>query len=501
MDTMFSSGIGGGAFITSKLASEKGAISIDAREMAPAKAHKDMFKGRNIAAKFGGLAVATPGELRGLYTLFKTHGSGNLTWKELIDPVVEIARNGWRVSPGLGFALNMQEDALRMYRKDWQFVYNEDGQLKKAGDLIRRPGYADTLELVAQNGSDAVFYDPSGPIAPYLARKVKEYGGVLTAGDFASYKVRVEPAIEVSGFAENKTIYVPNGASSGPALAAGLKIMSKLRGSKDFGTESTQQLVETMKWMASARTHLGDLAIYSTNASAIAEHTARYSKYTSDGWAKYARSKIGNHTLPWQSYEPAYENNDPHGTSSISIADGFGNALSITTTVNLLFGSVVHDPVTGVILNDEMDDFSLPTTDNAFQLQPSVYNYIEPFKRPLSSSSQCLVWDGDRFDMAVGAAGGSRIVNSVLQALTRTYHYDLDLLDTIAFPRLHHQLLPEILYIEEPAKLEMVSAMEQMGHTVEMITHATAMNAIKYKEGKLIAQSDHWRKLGRAAGY
>lgn len=509
MDTMYSSGIGGGAFITTKLANETEALSIDAREMAPGAVYRDMFKGREIASKYGGLAVAIPGELRGLYTLYKSHGSGNLSWSELVSPVAELARNGWNATPIFSGALTFQLEALKLYRKDWDFVYNEDGSLKKTGDFLSRPALADTFDLIAKNGSDAIFYDPEGPIAPFLAAKVREYGGILTAQDFARYKVVVEPALQLHGFSNrNLTIFSPAGSSSGVALLAALATFNGLKNDcdqTDFSPIATQRLVESMKWLASVRTHLGDIGVYNANKTALEEHRTRYQQFLRPEWINHVREKIhDDRTLDsWKNYEPAYQPNEPHGTSSLSVVDQWGNAVSITTTVNLLFGSMVHDPITGIIMNDEMDDFSVPTTKNAFDLRPSVYNYIEPYKRPLSSCSQSLVVDPQtgKIDMLVGAAGGSRIPTAVFQVLVRTYFYGMDILEALAFPRLHHQLIPEVLYIEKPSNSTLEEAMLDRGHIVETVGHLTAMNAIRLKDDTIYAQSDYWRKLGMAAGY
>jgi len=509
VDTMYSSGIGGGAFITTKLANETGALSIDAREMAPGAAYRDMFKGREIASKYGGLAVAIPGELRGLYTLYKSHGSGNLSWSELVSPVAELARSGWNATQLLPGALSSQTEALKLYRKDWNFVYNKDGSLKKAGDFVSRPELADTFDMIAKNGSDAIFYDPKGPIAPFLAEKVRQYGGILTAEDFARYKVVVEPALQFHGFSDrNLTIYSPAGSSSGVALLAAIEVFNGLKNDcdqTDFTPVATQRLVESMKWLASVRTHLGDIGVYNMNKTAREDHTYRYQQFLKPEWAEHTRKKIhDDRTLDsWKEYQPAYQPNESHGTSSLSVVDQWGNAVSITTTVNLLFGSMVHDPVTGVIMNDEMDDFSVPTTKNAFELRPSIFNYIEPYKRPLSSCSQSLVVDPKtgKIDMLIGAAGGSRIPTAIFQTLVRTYFYGMDILKALAFPRLHHQLIPEILYIESPSNSTLENAMLNRGHKVEIVGHLTAMNAIRLKNNTIYAQSDYWRKLGRAAGY
>ncbi|ESX01043.1 hypothetical protein KL918_002685 [Ogataea parapolymorpha] len=505
-NTMFSAGIGGGAFITTRKHGEDGAVSIDAREMAPAKAHKDMFNGREVLSKFGGLAVGIPGELQGLYELHRLHGSGNVSWEELILPVVDILEGGFEVNELLGLALSAYKSYFHDYRHDWEFAF-KDGRLLRAGEVMRRPQLAATLRQIAQNGSAAIFYDPHGPIAPHLARKVQRMGGVLQAEDFARYQAVVEPALVMNNFSRRALdIYTSSGASSGLALLSGLKIIDTFEPAKDkdFSVRESHRLVETMKWLASVRSNLGDVGVLSDNKTAREFRDARYSRLASEEWCGATARKINdNRTLPWQAYEPAYQPNEPHGTSHLSVVDRYHNAVSLTTTVNLLFGSLVHDPVTGIILNDEMDDFSIPTSKNAFGLQPSVYNYIEPFKRPLSSTSPSIVVDRatGKVDMVIGAAGGSRITTAVLEALVRTYHYDMGLVETIAFPRLHHQLLPETLFVENPAREQFVQGMMQLGHSVEMIDHATAMNGIRLQNDTITALSDYWRKLGQAACY
>ncbi|GMG35919.1 unnamed protein product [Ambrosiozyma monospora] len=509
-NTMFSSGIGGGGFITTKRFDDPIALSIDAREMAPGLAHRDMYDGVEHLAQKGGLAVAIPGELKGLYTLFTKHGSGNLTWEELVMPVANIVRDGFVVDKLLETALIRAHESGELDPFDWKFASNGNGvSYVKAGDVLKRPALAKTLTEIAKNGSDAIFYDPKGRIANSLSKKAKQHGGILTPEDFGKYQVNVEEALVVNDFtSKNLTVFVANGASSGVSLAAGLKILNKFNDVKmkdDFGSIESQRMIETMKWMGSIRSHLGDIGIYNDNKTAINEHNDLYDHFLSDEYADEVVSKIDDYkTLPsWRDYNPAYEPNDPKGTSSLSIIDNHGNAVSITTTVNLLFGSGVHDPETGIILNDEMDDFSLPTSKNAFNIEPSHFNYIQPYRRPLSSSSQSIVFDAteNQVLMAIGAAGGSRITTAVLQGIVRSYYYGLSLLDTIAFPRLHHQLLPNVVYVEGPEVLGFNEALVDRGHVVEMVWPMSTMNAVKVVNGSFYAQSDYWRKLGRASGY
>ncbi|ODV94511.1 hypothetical protein PACTADRAFT_60842 [Pachysolen tannophilus NRRL Y-2460] len=499
---------------------EDDAISIDAREMAPGSAYKDMFNNREDLARIGGLSVGIPGELKGLYELYKLHGSKNLTWQQLIQPVIDLTNNGWIVGEVFDKVLKLYTKTYApgiFNKQDWSFVYNDEtGELLSEGDLMKRPSLSHTLSLVAQNGSDAIFYDSEGPIVKSIVEKIQEKGGILTKSDFSKYKIRVEKALITENFThDNYKIFTSNGASSGAALAAGLNIMNSfndLNGfdstAEDFKPIESHRLIETMKWMASVRSNFGDLNIYSKNQSEIEEHWKRYKKFLKPEWSFEINSKINdNYTLPsWKDYEPAYQANNPHGTAHFSIIDKDNNAVAMTTTINLIFGSSIHDPDTGIILNDQMDDFSIPTSPNAFGLQPSIYNYIEPFKRPLSSSSPTIIINSisNKPDLIIGAAGGSKITTCVVQAIIRNYHYKMDLLNVIAAPRLHHQLLPEIVSIEEPLiKYELVDELIKKGHEIELVPHATAMNGIRYnvQEQCWEAVSDYWRKRGEAYGY
>lgn len=504
-DTMFSSGIGGGAFITSKRFD--GAISIDAREMAPGSASTDMFKDREDRIKYGGLASGIPGELMGLWKLYKLHGSGTLKWADLVLPIAELVERGWKVDKRLAYALQGQLHAFKYFRKDWDFVFKDNSNtLLGEGDLIKRRGLAKTLRYIAKHGALS-FYDPNDYISKSISAKVQEWEGILTPKDFGMYDVIVERALELNNFTDrNLTVYSANGASSGLALISGLSILNQMNEFECDGSNltsiETHKLAEVMKWMAATRSYLGDIGIYNKNESELIEKTERYSKFLSQDYIDGVLSKINdNKTYSWQQYNPAYEPNDPHGTSSLSVTDIDGNAVVLTTTINLLFGSCVHDPETGVIMNNEMDDFSLPHTKNSFGLQPSIYNYIQAYKRPLSSSAQTIIVNSENnLELVIGAAGGSRITNAILEGILRILLKGKNITNAIANPRIHHQLLPEILYIENPMDGSMVEDLQSKGHHIEYIPPQSAMNAIRVTEEGMWGQSDWWRKFGVAVG-
>jgi gamma-glutamyltranspeptidase / glutathione hydrolase len=504
--TMLSSGIGGGAFITSKLINEPNAISIDAREMAPRAAYAEMFEDKEHRSQYGGLASGIPGELMGLWKLHQLHGSGEIEWRDLVLPVAELMEKGWEVNQLFAFALKTQLPAFKYFRKDWDFVFKGKGyQLLEAGDTIKRTAFAQTLRYIAEHGATA-FYDSQDYIARSLSAKIQEWEGIITPEDFDMYDVIVEDALKLDNFTSNNyTVYAANGASSGLALISGLSIIDALgsvSASEHYTEKTTHRMVETMKWMAATRSYLGDIGIHNDNQSQIREREERYNKFLSKDYIDDVLSKIDDEqTHSWDFYNPAYEMNDPHGTSSLSVVDKYGNAVTLTTTVNLLFGSCVHDPVTGVIMNNEMDDFSLPHTKNAFQLSPSVYNYIEPFKRPLSSSAQSIVVDSDGgVKLVIGAAGGSRITTAVFQGIIRTLVENKNITETIAYPRMHHQLIPERVFFETPISEALVESLTSKGHEIEKAKPQSAMNAILVDTEGMWGQSDWWRKFGVAVG-
>lgn len=523
------SGIGGGCYIVSSNEAKNETISIDAREMAPQLSFKNMFNAFPVLSQIGGLAVAVPGELKGLNELYDQHGSGNLKWSELIEPVIELNFKGWQASKIWINALNKMSSLVfsrvPILSNNWDFIFSDkaNNKLLQEGDYVRRIQYGKTLSLIAKNESSDIFYDPQGPIIPHLVKTVNQLGGIISEEDFENYKIEVEPAIEFEFTANDEKfkLYTSGGSSSGLALTAGINLYNQVEsyeGAKDNEYLSTHRLIESMKWIASARSYFG----LSNNKTM---HKELISKYTSSEWSQ---AIIDNNryndsgTFPWKNYGPKFEINEPHGTSHFSIADGYGNAVGITTTVNLLFGSMVYDNNTGIILNDEMDDFSTPNISNAFNLTPSIYNYIEPGKRPLSSMSPTIIKKSEtnEIEFVIGAAGGSRIPTAILQAIIRYFYRGMKILDIISFPRLHHQLIPEYVMVENISLFNEEHSLKnfknikeymsnELGHSFIETGALTAMNAIGRCKGNLFNEpeqgwygvSDFWRKRGESDGY
>lgn len=498
-----SSGIGGGGFILSSL-DGKDTISIDAREMAPGKSFTEMYEDNPILATIGGLANGVPGELKGLDTLYKLHGSGNLTWAQLIEPVIKLNREGFEVGlvvqTTIDVLLERYKPLFPSVLKNWDFIYNEDGSSKKIGDIIKRPNLANTLEMIANNGSSDIFYDPEGPLVKSMIKANNLHGGVFVGDDFSRYEAIVEKPLTLK-INEDIEVFTANGISSGLVLLGGLNLFPKLFTKGDNKPTIVHKMIETMRWMASVRTRLGN---------GNKHYQEMIDLYTLKEWAEdIVNHKFSNNrTFGWEHYDPLYEMTEPHGTSHFSILDENNNSIGMTTTVNLLFGSLVYASDTGIILNNEMDDFSTKQFNNSFDLQPSKYNLIQPYTRPLSSTAPTIIKNKGTPELLIGAAGGSRITTAIFQAIVRMYYLDYSLLDSIAFPRFHDQLLPNYIFTEdlgmlsnEFKDLDLVGELSSLGHNFKHTGVETAMNGIRRVKGEIQGVSDYWRKQGEADGY
>jgi gamma-glutamyltranspeptidase/glutathione hydrolase/leukotriene-C4 hydrolase len=509
---MFSSGIGGGGFMIvrvpasctkkerakgMKYCSKK--TTIDFRETAPAAAYTTMYEGRPNAARWGGLAVGVPGELKGLEEAHRRWG--RLSWSKLVEPSIKLAEATY-VSRELDSRLQ-RFGSLIIADPDWQEIFlNADrGTMIRRGDVIRRKALAKTLAKVAKDGADAFYY---GEVAQALVDKAKSKDGIITTQDFANYTVEVRDVVQAEW--GDKRVFTTPAPTSGPVLLSMLQVTDGFADWVKNGARSglnVHRMVEAMKFSSSQRTRIGDPAFLNEKALKVIDHISTKKE------ANRVRKRIDDdrtHEIDY--YDPLYDIQDSHGTMHLSVVDEEGMAVALTSTVNLPFGSAVLDPVTGVILNDEMDDSSTPGVPNAFGLFPSPYNYPEPNKRPLSSTAPTIVEEMDgRLYVALGGAGGSRIYGSVAQVLFNL-QYGMDLSASIERPRFHHQLLPASVSVESTADESLVDALRQRGHqitTVEIDQAVAEVQAVQVGHGpgklrKVFAASDS-RKGGVAAAY
>ncbi|KAJ6109640.1 Gamma-glutamyltranspeptidase [Penicillium sp. IBT 16267x] len=460
---MYHSGISGGGFMVVR--APNGSFEfVDFRETAPAAAFEEMFRNNTNGAIYGGLASAVPGEVRGLEYLHKHYGS--LPWRTIMQPAIRTARNGFPVSKDLvkymNAAVGSGEDFLSQ-NPTWALDFAPNGTRLGVGEIITRRRFADTLEAIAERGPDA-FY--SGPIAETMINAVQASNGTMTLEDLANYTVTIRNVSQID--------YRGYTVTSGMAPSSGtiaLSILKILDGYKDFFSSektvniSTHRMNEAMRFGYGQRTEMGDPLF----VPGLAEYERSLLEQST---VDEIRGKISDtHTLDVSAYDPAgIENRDTPGTSHIAASDHTGLAISVISTINTLFGSRVMVPETGIIMNNEMDDFSIPGSSNSFGFVPSKANYIRPGKRAMSSITPAIVTgpDGKLF-LISGSAGGSRIITATVQVIINAIDHGLNAAEALAKPRLHDQLLPNQVLFEYAFDNSTVAFMESRGHNISWV--------------------------------
>ncbi|KAL2786411.1 gamma-glutamyltranspeptidase [Aspergillus keveii] len=466
---MYHSGIGGGGFMLVK--SPNGTFeSIDFRETAPAAAFEEMFNNNTGASTSGGLASGVPGELRGLEYLHNNYGS--LPWSVVVQPAINTARYGFPVGEDLvhymDSAIGDDEEDFLVSDPSWAVDFAPHGTRVKLGDTITRARYADTLETIAEYGPDA-FY--TGPIAESMINALQAKNGTMSLEDLRNYTfaVRDIAQIDYRGYRVTST----TAPSSGVVALNMLKVLDTyepLFTERNFNL-STHRMDEAMRFGYGLRTQLGD--------PHFVKGMVEYEKGMLEAQTiNDIRGKISDlRTQNVSAYNPAgIESLETPGTSHIATIDHSGLAISAITTINLLFGSKVIVPETGIIMNNEMDDFSIPNSSNSFGYIPSESNFIRPGKRPLSSCTPAIITypNGTTTFLIAGSAGGSRIITATVQNIIHAIDEGLSAAETLARPRLHDQLVPNHVQFEYEFDNATVEFMQQRGHNVTWMAPGTS---------------------------
>ena len=465
---MYHSGIGGGGFMVVR-APNGTYENIDFRETAPAAAFQDMYKDNVNASIRGGLASGVPGEVRGLAHLHQNYGV--LPWKHVMQGAIRTARYGWPVSEDLVRYMAATVSGLTNFLVDdpnWAVDFAPNGTLLGLGDTITRKRYADTLETIAIEGPDA-FY--TGSIAESIVNAVQAADGTMTVDDLKNYRVAIRAPANITY--RNYKVVSCSAPSSGEVA---LSVLKTVEGYGDFLHRaslnlSTHRLDEAIRFGYGERTNLGD-------PSYVKDMADYQNRMLSEKISEEVRHKINDfHTLNVSDYDPTgLEILNNSGTSHVVTADASGLAISLTTTINLLFGSTVIVPDTGVIMNDEMNDFSVPGVRNAFGFIPSPANYIRPGKRPMSSISPSIVeFTNGSLYYVTGAAGGSRIITATIQSLVHVLDQNMTASEAIAQPRLHDQLIPNYVSFEYAYDNGTVAFMKSRGHKVTWVARGQSI--------------------------
>ncbi|KAM0492177.1 hypothetical protein ACHAPB_008911 [Verticillium nonalfalfae] len=456
---MYHSGLGGGGFLLVR--SEKGEYEfVDFRETAPAAAYEDMYVKDPDQSIHGGLASGVPGEGRGLEYVHKKYGA--LAWKDVIAPSIKLARFGWRVSEDLVHYMNAVGGTFLTDDPTWAIDFAPHGKRLELGEIITRKRYANTLETLAEEGADALY---TGAIAKATITHLQKLNGTMTLEDLRNYTVAHRPTAEINyrGFKLTST----TAPSSGIVVLSALNAAEGYSGFNDSKQVNltTHRLDQTTRFAYGQRTLLGD----SFFVDGLTEYQERM---ISAEVGAEVRAKISDtQAFSTSYYNPSgLESLETPGTSHIVSADSSGLAVSMTTTINLLFGSQVMIPETGIIMNNEMNDFSIPNITNAFGYIPSPANFIRPGKRPLSSMSPTIIETPDgKVYMCIGAAGGSRIITATIQNIHNVLDKGLNIHDALAFPRWHDQLSPDRMTFEWAYDNNTVAFLKGLGHNVTYI--------------------------------
>jgi gamma-glutamyltranspeptidase/glutathione hydrolase len=498
------SGIGGGGFAVVYLAREHRAVTLDFREKAPAAIKPELYfrdgKPDPRLSMRGGLAIAVPGEVRGLTELVRRWGK--LPFAACVRPAERLARRGVPLTDRVADAANGtgSRDAEGVAFIGRIFSVARPFALPLTpGEVVRRPALADTLARLRKGGADA-FY--KGPIADEIVKATQAAGGVISHQDLLAYNVVEREPLSTS-YRGHRVFTMAPPSSGGIAITEALGILShKLanppRGKGRFDSAYLHVLAEALKHAFADRArHLGDPDFVSVPMA----------KLLDPAYHRELAARIDDqHVLASERYgfvagpAPAHPLRDG-GTTNLSIIDGEGNAVALSTTVNLGYGAHVIAGSTGIVLNDQMDDFSLaPDVPNAFGLVGKDKNFVAPGKRPLSSMAPTLVLEGDDILLAAGGAGGPTIISGTLQLILNVIDGGLDAQAASASPRIHHQWTPDVLALEPEIPRDVLEALDRRGHKTHVREHICTANIV-VKTQKGVEAAAEYRSGGAPAGY
>ena len=502
----FSAGIGGGAFLLIR-SPEGELVALDARETAPAAATPDMYTRPGVperASLSGPLAVATPGFVSGLAAALRRYGT--LTLAEVLEPAVALAERGFAISPYHARMLGY------MHKRGMHERFPETGRIQfpppgtpiEAGWRLVQEDLGRTLRTIAWEGP-AGFY--RGPVAQAIAEDMAKSGGILSAQDLAGYRPVLRAP--VSGRYRGYEIHsFPPPSSGGVAVIESLNILSgfDLRGLGVDSPASQHRIAEALKLAFMDRnTYLGDPDYVDVPVAGLlsAQHADALRALINPPWWRRAFWTWGRDEVAIEVRSPGRPLNDS-GTTHLSTTDGAGGAVALTMTINTPFGSGMTVPGTGIILNNEMDDFSVAIgVPNVYDLvDVRGANAIAPGKRPLSSMSPTVVEKDGALFLVTGSPGGPRIISTTLQAILNVVDFGMEIDEAVAAPRIHHQWIPHRVSVEAAVPEAVVEGLRARGHEIHSRRAWSAAESIRVDaaSGWHLGANDP-RRDGLAVGY
>lgn len=488
--------IGGGGFMMIYLADADEVIAMDYREMAPAKAHKDMFLDENgdvVREKtlFHGLSSGVPGSVMGMATALKDYGTMSLS--EVIQPAIRLAEQGIVVSRDLSRSLAGLSERLQKWPSTQSVMYHEDGSELQIGEQLVQTDLANTLKLIAANGTDG-FY--KGETAKNIAAAVQQAGGFMTVEDLANYKTVKRTAVH--GNYRGYDVYsMPPPSSGGVHLVQILNILENIdiASMGHNSAASIHYMAEAMRRAYADRSeYLGDPDFYSVPVAGLTSEAYALQQFKEIDPQKATPSaevKPGN-PIPYESDQ----------TTHYSVVDKWGNAVATTTTLNFSYGSGLIAEGTGVFMNNEMDDFSAKAgVPNAFGLLGGEANAVEAHKRPLSAMTPTIVLQDGKPFLVTGSPGGSRIITTTLQVIMNVIDHQMNVAEATYAGRIHHQWYPDEIRVERNLNVDTVRILESMGYNVALKSAMGSTQSIMITPQGLFGASDPRSRAAKTAGY
>ncbi|MGB2584699.1 MAG: gamma-glutamyltransferase [Pseudolabrys sp.] len=487
--------IGGGGFMVIHLGKTGEDAAIDYRETAPAAATETMFLDANgepdpKKSRDSGLSVGVPGTVAGLALAHAKYGSGKLSLAELIEPAIELARNGVEIVDDIADTLPLAQPRIARWHSSAPVFLNSDGTVLMPGQDLLQPDLAITLRAIASDGPKG-FYE--GPVAEKIVAAVRKAGGVMTTEDMKNYRAILREPVRGT-YRGYDIVSMPPPSSGGVHLIEMLNILEGYDLAKLPRGESLHVLAEVMKRAYADRaTFMGDPDSVKMPVAGL----------ISKKYAAALQAQIGNRATPAtevRSGNPA--DFEGQNTTHFSVIDSDGNAVSNTYTLNFSYGLGLVAEGTGVLLNNELDDFtSKPGTANAYGLVGYNANLPGPGKRPLSSMTPTIVMKDGKPFLITGSPGGSRIISTVLQIIVNVIDFHLPVDQAVSAPRVHHQWQPDELSAEPGISPEILDGLVKRRHKVVLTPPQTSANSIEITADGYVGAADRRTRGSLAAGY
>ena len=494
--------LGGGGFMMVYLAESKKTIAIDYRELAPAEAFKDMFLDAegdvdNTKARFSIFSSGVPGTVAGLVQAQQNYGK--LSLKQVMQPAINLARNGFQISPDMADSLRSRQERLQKHATTKKYFYKNNGSAYQYRDVLVQKDLAKTLARI-QTSAGADFYH--GKTAELIVKQMQRSGGLISMQDLANYKV-VERAPLCGEFRQHKICAMPPPSSGGVHLLQMLNILEgwdlKLLGHNSAAY--IHRLVESMRRAYADRSlYLGDPDFFPVPVTQLTDK--RYAKILRDNIDLATASRSANIQPGLDDSErpisPITQPAESTETTHFSTWDRWGNVVSNTYTLNFSYGSGIAVDGAGFLLNNEMDDFSSkPGFPNGYGLIGGIANGIHPNKRPLSSMTPTIMFNAEGQPvLATGTPGGSTIITIVMQIILNLLEFDMGIAEATAASRVHHQWLPDNIYYEPGLSADSKALLQKMGHIINHSSGRLGASQSIYKaiDGRLHGAADSRRQ-------